>query len=27
MFKPSGVVQAKANTAACLVEYIVIGTA
>lgn len=27
MFKPSGVVQAKANTAACLVEYIIIGTA
>lgn len=27
MFKPSGVVQAKANTAACLIEYITIGTA
>jgi len=27
MFKPSGVVQAKANSSACLVEYIVIGTA
>jgi hypothetical protein len=27
IFKPSGVVQAKANTAAVIVEYIVIGTA
>ncbi len=27
MFKPSGVVQAQANSAACIVEYIVIGTA
>jgi hypothetical protein len=27
IFKPSGVVQAKANTAACIVEYITIGTA
>ena len=27
MFKPSGTVQAKANSSACLVEYIVIGTA
>lgn len=26
MFKPSGTVQVKANTAACLVEYIIIGT-
>lgn len=27
IFKPSGVVQAKANTSACNVEYIVIGVA
>lgn len=27
MFKPSGIVQVKADTAACIVEYIVIGTA
>jgi len=27
IFKPSGTVQAKANTSACLVEYLVIGTA
>lgn len=26
IFKPSGVVQAKANTAACIVEYIVVGS-
>lgn len=27
IFKPSGTVKVKANTAACIVEYIVIGTA
>ena len=27
IFKPSGTVQAKANTAACIVEFLVIGTA